>query len=183
MPISLLPQKKRKKELRISRALIKENKPVVFACIVLLAVLMAYFAASIYAGSLKRRVDALVSEAKNTQEQRDTATEEEVIKLNSKFSSVENLLDDHIIASKLFEFMERITHPRVYFTNFTFRANDKTVIANGSTDNYTTFGEQYIAFQQNKKISDLRVSSVKLSRTGKVEFGISFSVDESIYKP
>jgi len=183
MAISLLPVKKSKKEFKINRELIKENKSVVFVCIVLLAVLIVYFSISIYASSLEDRTGRLLQDAENIQSQRDIAKEEDVISLNTKLSTAEDLLNNQIITSKLFAFIESITHPMVYFTNFTFRANDKTVIANGSTENYTTFGEQYIALQQNKNISDIRVSSVKLAKTGKVEFGISFAVDERVYKP
>lgn len=183
MPVSLLPQKKREKKFKIDRELIRKNKAAVFAGAALLTVFIIYFAVSIYADSLESRINTVQAEAKNIQEQRNIAIEEEVITLNSKFSVVENLLDDHTLTSKLFSFVESITHPSVYFINFTFRANDKTVIANGSTENYRTFGEQYIALQQNKHVGDIRVSSIKLSRTGKVEFGISFAVDESIFKP
>ncbi len=183
MAVSLLPQKKRKKQFAISKDLIKENKSVVFAGSVLLAVVIAHFAISIYAVSLDRKITRLSVEAQNIQKQRDVKIEDEVIKLNSKFSTVENLLDNQVFTSKLFTFIESITHPSVYLIDFAFRANDKTVTANGSTENYRTFGEQYIAFEQNKDVRDVMVSSVKLSKTGKVEFGISFSVDESIYKP
>lgn len=182
MAISLLPKKRQKKQFKLSRELIKENKSVVFACTVLFLVLAVYSGAYFYTSSLNGRIENVLEEVKSIQGQRNTETEEAVLDLDGKLSTVSSLLDNHIYSSKLLKFIESITHPKVYFINFTFRAAEGTVILNGSTENYVSFGEQYIAFQQNEKISSLRLSDIKLSKAGKVQFGLSFNVDKSVFK-
>lgn len=182
MAVSLLAKRKEKKKFKISRELIREQRPVIFALGIFLTALIVYGGTSFYTKKLSGKIELMRSEAERIESERDIESENKVLAFDKKLTATRSLLDSHVKSSNLFAFIENITHPSVYFINFTFRANDGTVVLNGSTENYITFGEQYIALQENENISDLRLSKVGLSKTGNVEFGLSFKVDNFFYK-
>lgn len=181
MAISLLPPRKQKKEFSLSRELI-ENKSALLALGVLALTGLAYLGSSFYIISLNNDIERVTLEAKEIQQKRNIVLEEEVIKFDSKLSSISALLDSHTFSSKTLNFLEGITHHEVYFTNFSFQASDGVISVSGLTENYVTFGEQHIALEQEKAISEVTVSDVKFSKTGKISFGLSFKIDEAVYK-
>lgn len=182
MRVSLLSQKEQKKQFRISRELFLKNKQIVFAFGALVTVIFLYFGLSFYEKLLDKSIAIIVDEVGRISKERNISTEEEVLKFNSKLVTINSILNEHFFSSKLFPFIEGIAHPKVYFTNFTFSTNDSFVALNGSAENYTSFGEQYIALEQNKNISDLKLSKVTFSKIGKVEFTIAFKVNEAVYR-
>jgi len=182
MPISLIPKRKERKKLSLDASLIRENKAVVIAMIPLITVIGIYVGMSVYIGFLEGGIEDIKRESQEIQAQRDTEAEEEVIKFDQRMERISLLLDSHVHSSKLFDFIEDNTHPRVQFTDFSFEALDNLVTMSGLTASYLTLGEQLIALQQKEQISSLTVSGVDLIKSGQVGFSVSFEVAESLYK-
>lgn len=166
----------------INLGLIKKNKQSVVACGILILVFVIYGALVFYEGILRGVSRDIQADIKNFEKQRNADKENAVLQFDAKLSRLSSILDNHIYSSRLFVFIESITHPKAQFINFGFASNEGKLTLNGVTESYETFGEQIIALEQSEKVSGLVILDVKLQKTGQVEFAIAFSADESIYK-
>lgn len=182
MPISLIPQKKRQMRVSINLGLIRENKQSVFAAWILILVFALYGGLAVYEGILRGELRDIQAGIQNLNKHRNADKENAVLQLDAKLTRLSSILDNHIYSSRLFVFIEEITHPKAQFINFGFSSSEGKLTLNGVTQSYETFGEQIIALEQSEKVSDLVISDVRLQKTGQVEFAIAFKVDESIYK-
>jgi len=182
MPISLIPKRKERKKLSLDASLIRENKAVVIAMIPLITVIGIYVGMSIYVGILEGGIEDIKRESEEIQVQRDTEAEEEVINFDQRIERISSLLDSHVHSTKLFDFIEDNTHPRVQFTAFSFGSTENLIFMSGVTANYVTLGEQIISLQQKEQISSLTLSDVALIKSGQVGFSVTFEVAESLYK-
>lgn len=184
MAISLLPKKKGKKRPFISLRFLRENVVISAGVAILLIVSLLFsFGSILYKDALTRELEEIASKLLAIQGERDAETEENVRDFAARILTIDSVLDNHIYASQIFAFLERVTHPRAQWKDFAFRAQDGTITMNGATENYTTLGEQIIAFEQNTNIHNLIISNIQLDKSGRVLFGVSFRVDEALYRP
>jgi len=180
--VTLLPQKKRKKRIALTPAVVMGNIQIVISALLLFFIVAAYFGLVLYEKNLGNDLERLRDQVREIQDKRSVELEKEVFDFSSRLEKIDSLLGSHTHASKLFSFVEDITHPAVQLRKFTFTAEEGLVSMNGATRSYTTLAEQIIAFEQNQRLSDLSVSSISLLKTGEVTFSVSFSVEESVYK-
>jgi hypothetical protein len=145
-------------------------------------VLLIYGGISIYIGILKGNIEDIKNKAEAIQAQRDTEAEKDVIELDSKLARLSSLLDSHVYPYKMFDFIEENTHPKVQLIDFNFEIARSSVSMKGLTANYVTFAEQVIALKQKEQISKIAISDVDIAKSGQISFGISFEVDQSLYK-
>ena len=166
----------------ISADVILRNKKAIFASGVLLLVFVIYSGLILYNKSLIREQKAIDTKLTALRESRDEEKENVVVEFDAKLQSLSKILDGHIFSSRIFPYIESLTHQKVHFTNFSFSSSDGAVTLNGVTQNYTTFGEQIVAFEKSGNIKNLVISNVKLEKQGQVEFVVAFVIDKEVYK-
>jgi hypothetical protein len=166
----------------VSRKSLEENKSIIFGLVVILVVVAAYWAIYFYKGYLRDNIEQVVTRVEEVNAERDVPMEDEVLALDAKLSDIGLLLDNHIFTTKMFEFVENVTHPKVYFSSFSFEASRGAITVSGVTDSYVTFGEQYLYLDDLEEVSNVKISSVQVTKDGQVRFGLSFNIDSSIYR-
>lgn len=183
MPITLLPKKKVKKRQFLSLRFFRENTAVsFFGGILIVLSLSFYFGSVAYKGVLTRKLEESSGSILKVQSERDSMVEEDVRDFAVRLATIDSLLGNHTYTSRIFAFLEQMTHPTVQFKDFTYRTQGSTITMNGATANYTTLGEQIIALEQNSNIHNLTISNIQLDKSGRILFGISFEVDEALYR-
>jgi Tfp pilus assembly protein PilN len=183
MRISLLPKKKAKRTA-LNLRFFKENTAGSVLWVVLIVLGLAFYFGSItYKRALTRDLEDAASNILRVQSERDAMVEEEVRDFAVRLSAIDSLLLNHAYTSAVFAFLERATHPAVQFRDFSYRTQGGVISMNGTTQSYTTLGEQIIALEQNRNIRKLAVSNIQLDKSGRVLFGISFDVDQGLLRP
>lgn len=184
MPISLLPKKKVKKRPLLSFRFLRENVVIsVGVAILLIAGLVFYFGSILYKDALTRQQEEIASKLLAIQSDRDAEAEESVRDFAARILTIDSVLRSHIYTSHIFAYLERVTHPRVQWKDFAYRVQDGTITMNGATENFTTLGEQIVALEQNSNIHNVTISNIQLDKSGRVFFGVSFKVNEALYRP
>ncbi len=110
--------------------------------------------------------------------------ENELIPVKQKIDDFSQLLSEHKKPINIFEFLQKICLPNVWFSSFGF-SETGAVIISGETDNFLTFEHQIFVLRQEPLIKDLKIGGVLMSKgEGKesVNFSFSLTFDPQILK-
>ena len=91
-------------------------------------------------------------------------------------------LNDHILITKFFDFLEESTHPNIYFSQMGLKSLSSSVSLSGKADSFLTLGQQLIIFNSDPLVKSVSLSNISLSEEGSIIFSISLSLDSSLFK-
>ena len=111
------------------------------------------------------------------------ALEKEIFSYQKKIEDLASLLKEHLASSQVFEFLERVTHPRVWFLNFDFSSRESRVKVSGITESFQTLGQQIFILKKNPLVKDLNLSGVSIGKEGEIVFTIDLLLDPQIFTP
>ena len=109
--------------------------------------------------------------------------EKETLSYQKKIKDFSQLLNQHLFSSKFFEFIEKISHPRVWFFQVNLNPQTSQLLISGQTESFLTLGQQLSIFAQEPLIKTINLSQVSLTKVGQVEFVLDFFLDPKIFSP
>ncbi|OGZ58674.1 MAG: hypothetical protein A3B96_03900 [Candidatus Spechtbacteria bacterium RIFCSPHIGHO2_02_FULL_43_15b] len=181
--VDLIPKKRSRRSQIISEIRdLATNLYVAMSFLPILAFLSLFGILYFYNIQIKDESLKIIGEIDGVEKQVDLDKKAEMEAFSGRLDALKFLLDNHTRNSKVFKLVEDLTHKRASFNAFEFGAEDGSLIMSGVTENYKTLGEQIIAFERSKDVSDLSITNVNLEFGGEVVFTVSFKVNESIYK-
>jgi len=154
----------------------------VFAIILLIGFLGSYFYLEI---SIKKM-------SQEIQEKGTTLTplieaiekkEEELNPIEKKIDDFGELLQKHKIPLNIFNFLEKICLPAVWFSDFNFTSEEREVIVSGHTDTFVILEQQILVLKQDPLVKSLNISGVSISEEGKVDFTFLLTFAPQIFTP
>jgi len=107
---------------------------------------------------------------------------ERVAEISEKITYFSKLLKEQKTSSKVFEFLKSVTHPRVQITSLNLDVKNYKMSLEAVTDNFQTLAEQILVLRENQYVQNLEVLNISLTKEGKVEFALNFTLKEEIYK-
>lgn len=133
-------------------------------------------------------INALTLKLKEETPEEIRRLEEEVAKIEEKINQFEPLFQNHTFPSKIFDFVEANTHPKVFIQKFNFDLESLTISLSGKTDDFYTLGQQMLVLEtlsakKMPKISNLTVGKIQITDDQKIEFELKFNFDKEIIKP
>ncbi len=110
--------------------------------------------------------------------------EKEISGWRQKIEDYNLLFSGHRESSNLFEFLEKITHPKVWWTDFKFDPSfSSNLRLTGVSQDFSTLQQQLIILGNENYIKNIILNKVSLIKGGQVEFELEISVDPEILKP
>ena len=100
---------------------------------------------------------------------------------SSLLENLRGLLSDHVFASKLFPFLEKITNQKVYFENADINIAGKEVVLSGITESFSVLAEQLEAFNQAEGIERYSVADVE-ANGNIVNFRVTLKLKSDLLK-
>ena len=178
MAIEIIP----KTELRKPPLLI--NLPFFIGIFLLILAILGYF-------YLQNNIKNSSENLKNLEESILEKTTPEVDNLEKEISDWRQKIEDynllfvgHRESSNLFEFLEKITHSKVWWTDFKF---DSSIPSNlrltGVSQDFSALQQQLIILGNENFIKNVILNKISLLKEGGVEFELEISVDPEILKP
>ena len=150
---------------------------------VLLAVILCY---GIFY-KLGEKATITLTERENFYEQSKTpeilSLESEILDYKNKISAFSDLISQHKFSSDFFQFLEKITHPKVVFLEMDFNVKNNKIALFGQTDSFLTLGQQVMIFKQQNTIKNVQLSNIGISKEGKVEFNVDITLDAKLFIP
>lgn len=154
-----------------------------FSIVLLMAVIFSFFALNHF---IKESTDTLSNLETALDKERTPskiALEKEIFRYQKKIDDLAFLLEEHLISSQVFEFLERVIHPRVLFSSFDFSPRDPRVKISGVTESFQTLGQQIFILKGNPLVKDLNLSGVSIRKEGEIIFTLDFLLDSQIFIP
>lgn len=148
-----------------------------------LAIFASFF---IFGNSLKNLQAEFENLEKSIAEQRTPeviATEQEVLSYQKKISDFSLLLQGHLASSNLVGFLEEISHPKVWFSQFSLNAPEGQLTLNGYSDSFMSVGQQLLILKEKPLIKSFNLSEISIGKQGEVSFVLSLSLDSKIFTP
>jgi uncharacterized membrane protein YraQ (UPF0718 family) len=109
-----------------------------------------------------------------------------------KTEDFSDILDSHKIVSNFFGdfekktgFLEKNTHPKVFFSEMSFDLTKETVTLSGQTEDFQTVGQQTSLFKKEELreiVKSVQLSEVGINKDGKIEFTLSISFYPKLFK-
>ena len=149
------------------------------AIVSVLASLGAYGGLRFFDYTLNKQVDTRQTEIKKA---RDAFSQSPEITKAKNFQAraelVQELLDDHIVVSPIFAFLQKNTLASVYFSSFSFKQTEKglNVELVGEAPSYASLAYQAdILSAQTDELSYVSFSNISLTKFGSVAFSLSLT--------
>ena len=105
--------------------------------------------------------------------------QDKFIQIYSKVINIKSLVDNHIFSSNALLLLERVTHPRVYFTGMGMKVSDREVELDGVAGSFSALSEQLEAFAQTKGIERYSLTQSQLNGD-LVQFKASLKLSKDI---
>ena len=177
MPIEIVPKKKHK------------IPPWILIFLIICGILLAGFGGSYFYISVTKSKVSQAIEEKNrelvkTQEER--ALEQKMLGVEKKINDFAKLLAVHKKVINVFDFIEKMTHPQVWFTSVDLSVPDNKIVMGGLAKNLDSFEQQRLALldlvKENPFLKSINVAGIALTETREVKFSLDLILDPSIFK-
>lgn len=108
--------------------------------------------------------------------------EKEILARQKKIRDFSQILNQHLFPSKIFDFLEKISHPQVWISQVNLNPQASQLLISGQTESFLTLDHQIKILNEEPLIKDLNLTQLNLTKIGKVEFTLNLSFDPKIFK-
>lgn len=158
-----------------------QNTLLYFFISLLLVSILGYFALDYFVKEADRNLQELKEELIEARSPQQIALEKEILDYREKIEDFSFLLISHQKTSNFFDFLEKITHPEVFFSELNLDTKESRVRLYGQAESFQTLGQQLLIFQKSEFIQGLRLPEIRIREEGKIEFVFDFSLDPELF--
>lgn len=151
-----------------------------FSFLLFLISMLVYLGLSFgYKPALNKSIEKLNSDLETLSKKVTQAQQDDLIAVSSQISNIKNLLDDHVLASKLFPLLEANTHKRVAYLSLETNIPEREVIIDGVAGSYDDLVAQLAIYEKADGVEKVLLHGSKLD--GKVvNFRVILTVDRDV---
>lgn len=135
---------------------------------------------------MEREISNLNKALERTEKERALEEEifgsEEKIGYQEKIKDFAVLLNSHKLPVNFLNFLERNTHPKVWFSNLNLNLEKNVLDISGYAENFGVLGQQTTIFKNQDFIKNINLSWASLDKEGKVNFNLQLTLDPKIFK-
>lgn len=103
---------------------------------------------------------------------------QQIFSLETRFKTMQSLIQKHTFPSRTFTWLEQHTHTRVSFDTFNFDGASRKLGLTGIADSLVSLNQQIAIFQQDQNIEKVEFGGLSFRREGGVGFNATV-----IFKP
>lgn len=143
--------------------------------------LLLYGGLLLYKNKLNKDLENIKKEIEFIGQKTDWETAQAIIDLDKKLGTIEELFKNHLYWSELFNKIESLIVPQVYFSNtkLVFSEDKVNISFAANALTYIALARQVLSFQEEALVDNVKVSGIGLGSGGGIDFDISviFSKD------
>ena len=146
-------------------------------------VVLGYFILDFYliegAEKTKKELETTLAEEKTAEE---IGLEKELSDYEKKTKDFSILINRHLFFSKTFEFIEKNTHPEVWFSQLDLSPKEGQVNLSGETESFVTLHQQVQIFKADPLLKGLNLIKIAIGKEGRIDFDLSLTLDPGLFK-
>lgn len=157
---------------------------IVFSLILFFLSISAYGALFLYKNSLNKEIGVLTDSLERARAAFDLPLINEINQTSEKINYSKELLEQHVSAVPLFDFLEKNTLKDVRFRNLKYsvaKGENPIVLLDGSAKNYSTLALQGDIFEKDKDIKGVLFSNLGLGERGMINFAVKLIFDPFMF--
>jgi len=169
----------------------KSSTVSTFLLIIGLVVLLLVGGSYFYLQNLNNKLSQEKQNIVNAINQKKTAEikdlEKSVSLWESKINDYNIIFGNHGADSNVFAFLEKITHPKVWWSDITFESQSAKAVSTlklkGSSDTFISLQQQLLALESEGFVNKIVLNQISLAKSGNPEFNLEISFFPGILKP
>ncbi len=151
-----------------------------FCVAAFLIFLVSYALLYLYQKKLGKELSGIEKNLERTAAEK--TLEEEIIQEQKKIRDFGVLLQEHRFVAELFDFLEKFSHPKAWFSGLKMDSEKGTADISGEVDNFEGLGQQVLILKEQEFIKSLNLTKVSTSKEGKIKFDFRLTLDPEIFK-
>jgi hypothetical protein len=159
-----------------------QNLLFYFSFSLLLMVLLSYF----ILGSYLKKAEITLNDLKETLAKEKTAEEitleEKITGYQRKIEDFSKLIDQRFLSSKFFEFIEKNSHPQVWFSKLDLDSVNGKAKLTGEAENFLVLHQQLQIFRKDPLVKNLDLVKITIGREGRVNFDLNLEFQPALFK-
>ncbi len=153
-----------------------------FSLGLLLMTVLTYFILGNYLKKAETTLQNLEETLAKERTIEEIAMEREVFGYQKKIGDFSKLINLHLFSSNFFEFIEKNSHPQIWFSKLSLNPRRGEVELSGEAENFATLHQQLQIFRTNPSVKNLNLVQIAIGKQGRVNFGLNLSLDPGIFK-
>ena len=160
----------------------REDILFVLSLVLLIFSLIAFFALSYYQKRDLKTLEDLEEILTKEKTKEEITLEQKVLEAKEKIEKISLLLPSHKESSNFFSFLEKVTHPKVFFSNLELKPEKGRVELQGKAEDFKILGQQLSFFKEEELIEKSELLKAGIGKEGGIEFSINLSLKPEIFK-
>lgn len=152
-----------------------------FSIATLLATVLSYFILDHSLKTSSRALDNLEATLTRGKTASEIALEKETSDYQKKIEDFAELIKKHPSALNFFTFVEKVSHPKVWFPQISLNPQKGQMALSGEAENFSTLGQQILILKAESSIKNLKLSGISIGKRGRVNFALNFFLDPAIF--
>ena len=150
---------------------------ILFYCAILIFLIsiVFYFALGHFLNNLKVTLQDLRITLALERTLEEIGLEQEVFSAQRKINDFSRLIENRVSAASFFDFLEGISHPRVWLTEINLNLGMAQVTVSGWAESFSVLGQQMLIFKEEPLIEKTKLSQIEINKEGGVDFEIELS--------
>ncbi len=147
-----------------------------FSFALVIIVVGLYFVFSQQIVKTEAALDQAEQELAQVQSEEQKELENKILITKIKTEDIIQILQRRQKASDFFTLLESLVHPKLYFTALSLNIENEQAEVKGLCNDFTSLGEQVIAFSQSSFIEEAQLLDINFTKEGEIEFSIALSL-------
>ncbi len=110
------------------------------------------------------------------------AQEKEILNYQQKINDFSLILDHHLLPSKFFRFLEKTSHPRIWFSKINLSPREALAIVSGRAETFPVLGQQLQILKKEALVKNVSLAKISLGEKGEIKFTLTISFDPKFFK-
>ena len=153
-----------------------------FSLILVLFSIFSFFLIDHFQRKAFQTLEDLESTLAREKTPEEVALEKEIFGYQKKINDFSILLESYQPPLNFFPVLEKNSHPKVQFTDFSLNPKNLQAILSGKTESFQTLDQQLSIFKKENLIKDVNLSKLFIGKEGEVEFTLNLSLSPAIFK-
>jgi hypothetical protein len=150
---------------------------LIFFAFLFLLVLGFNFLLRFYLLNQEKQLKSLNDQLKNLRASISREQEKDILQLEKKINKLDSLLANHIYFSSFFDWLEKYTHPGIYYSNLDYSSDNLKVSLSGFAKDNQSLIEGVETSMMNKMINSTQLVEGLILKNLENEANVKFSLD------